>query len=437
MMPLVASSSGLVSAQFGLLFCVAFFGLVVGCRCNSQGRLDAPVASSRVGMPKLSTASEASAPFHARGGASYANTVSAAPGASCTVSAGDIYCWGTSLGGEDAGAPVRLTPGGLEFEDVSRSSTHVCGRTRNREVWCAGSNSYDELGGVSKEKCATGPYPDGSVVYYPCSKSLLRVQAVPAVKDIVTAPNRTCATTIEGSVFCWGVAQDSRQQALRPSSPTKVGGLGAVRQLALGTFFGCALIADGTVSCWGSNQEGQLGRGTSDDIIDKEPKRVSGISGARTIAAGSNHACTLTGDAGRPSLLCWGSNLRGQISGPQEPKRESLTQPTEFNLPVGVADVRQVALGGQTTCVLSGEGALYCAGEGVPKVLGTGLQRIPGVPPLLGVASGGAHLCGITRGGNVLSWGEPTLANEETYQVKCDACATPLVEVPDLHADVH
>lgn len=78
-------------------------------------------------------------------------------------------------------------------------------------------------------------------------------------------PQRGCAVTLSGDVYCWGAntsgqAGDGTRDP--PVDPVKVKGLPApasiVRTAALAT---CALLTTGKVYCWGENGYGELGNG--------------------------------------------------------------------------------------------------------------------------------------------------------------------------------
>lgn len=62
----------------------------------------------------------------------------------------------------------------------------------------------------------------------------------------------------------------------------------------------CAVIS-GRVACWGHNEQGQMGDGTR--ALRSAPQWVSGVDGARALAAGGYHTCALLGDG---TVRCWG-----------------------------------------------------------------------------------------------------------------------------------
>lgn len=429
----VASAVGRAVAW--LAACTALLVSEASCRCD----LGSPPSTSAPPSVSASAGDNSSHPganampssaINERG--RRARMVSADDGGTCVISSGNLYCWGAPLGNEEFWVPFRLAPSGMRFDHVSRAGGHVCARTADGQAWCAGRNSYGELGGPSVDKCGVGPFRDGTVEYHPCSQLLLRVPEIGPVVDVVAGVNRTCAILDNGRVSCWGAHHEAREQPLQARSARQIEGLSNVAQLALGDFFGCALLTDGTVRCWGSNQQGQLGQGNSDDSIRNAAQRVSGVDGAVAISAGSSHACAVSNGVHGQRLHCWGSSLRGQIGMAEPCDKGICSQPISVALPEAIGRIRDLALGGQTTCALSEDGSLYCMGEQAPHAIAGQLRKVAGVPSLVSVAIGGSHITGISHTGVVLSWGETTLRDEAAHTVKCDGCASPLIEVPGI-----
>src|SRR5205814_10182361 len=100
--------------------------------------------------------------------------------------------------------------------------------------------------------------------------------------------------------------------------PAAVTGISNAVAISAGREFNCALIVDSTVQCWGDNSSKQLGDGGA-EAFSTIPQRVLDplsrslgplpLSNIAGIATGASHACAV--HAG--SVLCWGTNSRGQI----------------------------------------------------------------------------------------------------------------------------
>jgi alpha-tubulin suppressor-like RCC1 family protein len=95
------------------------------------------------------------------------------------------------------------------------------------------------------------------------------VDALSDVAQMTTGSHHTCARTRGGSLWCWGTndaGQLGHGSTIDRLLPAPVS-IGPVLELATGAVSGhqCARKADGSVLCWGSNARGQLGDGTTVD----------------------------------------------------------------------------------------------------------------------------------------------------------------------------
>lgn len=79
--------------------------------------------------------------------------------------------------------------------------------------------------------------------------------------------------------------------------------------------YGCALKGNDSVWCWGDSDTGQLGDGKTIPS-SAQPVRVSGVSGARSLALGDDHACALLGGG---TAECWGRDDDGQLGDGTKP----------------------------------------------------------------------------------------------------------------------
>ena len=139
----------------------------------------------------------------------------------------------------------------------------------------------------------------------------------------------TCAVSSHGRATCWGANESGELGCGKTDTPgteldvkteaTQVSGFesGAVA-ISAGDAHTCALTSAGGVKCWGLGSDGQIGDGsTGASAIKYSPTQVQGLeSGVVAISAGGSHTCALT-STGR--VLCWGSNLFGQV-GSGEPQ---------------------------------------------------------------------------------------------------------------------
>lgn len=107
-------------------------------------------------------------------------------------------------------------------------------------------------------------------------------------------------------------------------------------------------------------------------------------------SAGYAHACALTGGG---SVLCWGDDRWGQVSG--QPGSLVFAPVTAIPLPVRAVAVSAGAL---TSCAVAATGETLCWGDSL-----SGLWRIAGSGELSEVHAG-APTCGLTSDGSVRCW---------------------------------
>lgn len=415
-----------------MVSCSALF-FALGCRCSPRNEL---VQLARTTPQAMGTTAAVARHDDSQGQVQFADwrsvhAVSAGANGSC-VNGTFLVCWGTPLGREAATTKPVVVAKRTDLVQVSRSNSHACVTTRSAEVWCLGRNEDGELGAPSSEECDLGPLRNGVIEKYRCSSSLVLVSGIPASVDVVAGHLRTCSISREGTVYCWGLKQEQRSKTPVAVPPQAVPGLDDVRRLALGAFFSCALSANGSVKCWGANQNGELGRGNPTGEIQNMPMEVEGVSRAVDIGAGDNHACALVQEGAQKSLKCWGMNRSGQLGVMARCSDEICARAQTSLLPAELVGAEELVMGGDSTCIRSHEGALFCMGSLNGRALGDSPARVPGIPALATAANGGTHIAAITRDGHVLSWGAQLLDHEEQYAIKCDECATKATRIPGV-----
>jgi hypothetical protein len=109
----------------------------------------------------------------------------------------------------------------------------------------------------------------------------------------------TCVALSGGGVSCFSSVT---------STATPVAGVTNAKSIAVGYDHACALLNDGTIECWGKNAKGQLGDGTQTD--SPSPVAVHGIAHATAITAGVQYSCAVVDQGG---VECWGDNHDGEL----------------------------------------------------------------------------------------------------------------------------
>lgn len=288
---------------------------------------------------------------------------------------------------------------------------HGCGITRTGALRCFGSNSDGQLG-------TEQPHAKHALTILPAG-----------VTDVAISNNHTCAV-VDSTLYCWGnnkygqLGTGTAETSIK--TPTKASAIsGAVRSVAVGGATTCVILApNGSLQCWGLNNLGQVGSGTSDEIV-LQPVTVI-PSGVTAVAVGVQNTCAVV-DGGlqcwgfllfkekdfvtlrhptsiipaghevtavdvalhacaivKRSLQCWGRNFHNQVGIP-EGSRVAPKVPITI-IPSGVT---AMALNSENTCAVV-NGSLMCWGWngfgqwGLPVSSGSPTPvplQVPGVPP--------------------------------------------------------
>lgn len=277
-----------------------------------------------------------------------------------------VFCWGLNgkarVGVEEAGASFvpRPVPGALghhfEATTLAVGGAHACAIGPTGAASCWGHNRLGQ--------CGQDPTPDGGL------------PEVPRALEVVASPLRSTRAMGSGADFSCGLGDDRRaycfgsnrdgalgaQQVPTPSfSPSRVGELDELSELAVGERHACAIDGAGSLWCWGYGGVGSLGLGS---LLDApSPARV-GV--AARVVAGSTSAVTCTLDLPGLAMECWGRNDTGQTgTGLVTPL---VTSPVRALL----TTVDQLALGGSFGCASTTDGALWCWGRNDQGQLGLG-----------------------------------------------------------------
>jgi alpha-tubulin suppressor-like RCC1 family protein len=341
---------------------------------------------------------------------------------SCALNADQrLRCWGHDnygqLGNDTtrAGKPTPVPVSGLGAVDkVSTGRDHTCALLESGgPVKCWGRDAQGQLG------------DNAALADKPTPVSVAGLQSA-AVMQISAGGDHTCALLTTGSVKCWG-SDDSGQLGDNPqfankAIPVSVTGISTAKSIAAGGHHTCALLVGGAVKCWGADTQGQLGDNAA--IGSKAtPVAVSGVANATAISAGANHTCALLAGG---ALKCWGFDGSGQL-GDGSAKANKPTPVGVFGLASGVS---KVAAGGNHTCAVLSTGSVRCWGaDGSGQLGDNNLSANKATPVAVAgvgnadrVAAGGRHTCvGIASTGALRCWGNDAfgqLGDDATFASK-------------------
>jgi alpha-tubulin suppressor-like RCC1 family protein len=136
-----------------------------------------------------------------------------------------------------------------------------------------------------------------------------------------------------------------------------------VMDLAAGTQHFVALKDDGTVWAWGGNKFGQIGTGSTQEIIS-QPVQVKGLPSITAVSASQNHSLALDRSG---HVWAWGSNLSSQLG---DGKNADLRSPVQVQ---GIDNVKDIAAGYRFSTALKKDGTVWawggkCATDTDPKL---------------------------------------------------------------------
>ncbi len=315
---------------------------------------------------------------------------------------GTVWCWGRNSRGQlgngnnqDSSRLVRVLGLTSPAVMVTAGSEHACVLTADDAVQCWGYNGLGQLGDGSTDD----------------SNLPITVAGLGSGMAGVSAGYwHTCAVSQTGAASCWGsnafgqLGDASNQQRLTPAAVFALSS--GVNQILATGEHSCAVLDSTGLMCWGYNIFGQLGLNyTANRNI---PFAVVGLSSdTRRVAGGHFHTCVLLDSTG--NLQCFGNGLQGQLGDGQNINHWTATDVLAMG-----SNVNDVDGGFSHTCALDSDRSVYCWGENNNGQLGTGNQVASNLPVAVsGLASGlntlslgFAHSCVVTGDGEVFCWGK-------------------------------
>merc|ERR1711865_439969 len=276
---------------------------------------------------------------------------------------GELYSWGNGASGKlGHGNDMNQTSPALIQELVANDDVVVqmASGDSHTAVLCKSGKVYTWGMGRTGQ---TGHGKRGDVFRPKVVESLAGVSvasvACGTAHTVVTSKAGelyTCGYGFEGAL---GHGDKSNQMLLKKVAlPEGV----TVVQTACGRNFSLVLSSDGQVYACGDDGYGQLGLGRSDRYI-RLPTKIQQLArkGIAKIYAGENHSAAVTTSG---ELYLWGYNSSGQLG---NGTTADLVVPTKVDMPAAVTDV---TLGGNHTCVQVQGGDIYVFGRGREGQLG-------------------------------------------------------------------
>jgi cysteine-rich repeat protein len=240
-----------------------------------------------------------------------------------------------------------------------------------------------------------------------------------SARTIAAGSHTSCAIKNDGTLWCWGtVALGGNVNQFQRRTPIRVGQHDNIEKVSISENRTiCYITAEAQMFCVGDNDRQTLAGRRCWDT----PCAV-GPAGAFEVALGSRHTCLLLGD-GR--VFCWGYNREGNLGRNTTSTRDTPT-PAEIYRASGFAAIG--AGGGQRTCALHRAGTVYCWGAGGTDQgwLGNN-QRVAysdrplavyGLSEATQLAVGVSHACATRQNGSVWCWGSPLGYGEQDTSLR-------------------
>ncbi|WP_369265153.1 RCC1 domain-containing protein [Streptomyces sp. R35] len=311
------------------------------------------------------------------------------------LSNGTVRAWGYNFFGQlgDGTTTEHPTPGAVgglsSVIAIAAGCTHSVALLSNGTVRAWGDNTHGQLGNGTTGGTSTIPV----TVIDPSNPSgnLTGVTAIAAGCDL------SVALLSNGTVRAWGNngygQLGNGTTGGHSNVPVVVSGLTGAREIACGGFHSLARMSDGTVRAWGDNSYGQLGNGT-DGGVSNVPVVVKGLTGARQVSGGSGgwHSLARLSDG---TVRAWGNNAVGQLG--------NGTDGGISNVPVvvsGLTGARDIAAGNAHSVASLADGTVRAWGFNGYGELGNGATggtgsdvpvNVAGVTGIREIAAGYAH----------------------------------------------
>jgi len=314
---------------------------------------------------------------------------------------GTVWRWRTKK-------PEKITPGDKYFDliivekitGLSKitdiySSGHLVALSEDGSIWCAGSNSYGQLG--------TGS-PSNSTVP-------VQVKGLIDIDFICAGGVHSAAVKSDGTIWTWGsnmsgqIGNGKSGPGEIETVPVRVKGLtGVIKAAATGTNT-LALKKDGTVWQWGWKHKGY----SIDGNINPNPTKIEGLSDVSDMTSGTGSTLFLRKDGTVwqcPSMLF-------------EDKDKPPFKPVEIK---GLSGVIAVASGARHILALKKDGTVWAWGDNTAGQLGDGSLvqwgnidqfskkpvRVSGIGNIIKIASKENVSFAIQKDGTVWTWGGKT-----------------------------
>jgi alpha-tubulin suppressor-like RCC1 family protein len=200
-----------------------------------------------------------------------------------------------------------------------------------------------------------------------------------------------------GAVWFWA-NRFGLDSSFQNTYPRRLTGLSGIRSVSAGDDHRVLLTVSGTVLTWGKNNYGQLGDGTN---VDRDtPVTVPNLANIVSVKAGAAYTLALQQDG---TVLAWGENYYGQLGNGDNIASSNPVQVVELS------GVRKIAAGPYRSVALKEDGTVWTWGydhyaNGQDLSNNTPIQ-VSDLIDVIDVAVGYEHVVAVKADGTVWAWG--------------------------------
>lgn len=221
--------------------------------------------------------------------------------ATCAISNGDVYCFGSNEFGElqteskdkNVLVPSKV-PGISEAKKVLVGTQVACALVSGNKLYCWGTQSNGRLGNGLEDNKA-----------YPPTQMELPEDVI----DFGVGAGHICAITgNEGNLYCWGYGEKGQLgnsvSPISSATPTKVNGLKSIKKVHLNRFGTCALDVANQVFCWGGGE--YLQNGNTERKDTNSPVLISNLKSVKILSTSSSYTSHMCAIENSGDTKCWG-----------------------------------------------------------------------------------------------------------------------------------
>ena len=322
---------------------------------------------------------------------------------------GNLYSWGWNelgqLGRDTTSTPASMPglvtpPNGIHFTYIHAGYTHSLAFGSDGNLYSWGANDHGQLGRDT-----------GSATYSATPDKVPLPAGVTKFTQVSGGVYYSMAMGSDGNLYSWGNNNQgelgrypsSTEPRNRPGKVLLPAGVTKFTSFAINGWRSLAMGSDGNLYSWGWNEDGELGRETSNSMSNVMPDKVTlpaGVTRFTRFTAGNEHALAMGSDG---NLYSWGNNSDGQLGRDTGSTRNVM--PDKVPLPAGVS-CTQTSVGDNFSMAIGSDGNVYSWGSNRYGQLGReiiggsdsnpGMVKFPEDPRPISVSFGGTPSADLT-----------------------------------------